>query len=78
MQIFFATDSARDRDLSCLKKFANLQTLYLDGTQITDAGLLHLKDLTKLKTLWLSGTHATDHGIAELRRALPNLTIYGP
>ena len=33
-----------------------LTSLYLIGTQITDAGLTHLKGMTKLTSLYLNGT----------------------
>ena len=54
---------------------ADLQTLYLKGSQITDAGLVNLKGLNNLKDLDLSGTNVTDAGIAELQKALPNCEI---
>lgn len=39
---------------------------WLDGTQVTDAGLVHLKGLTNLEYLYLRKTQVTDAGIAEL------------
>ncbi len=39
----------------------------LDGTQVTDAGLVHLKGLTKLVRLDLQDTQVTDAGLVHLR-----------
>jgi len=39
---------------------------WLDGTQVTDAGLVHLKGLTNLEYLYLRKTQVTDAGIAKL------------
>ena len=52
-----------------------MQKLYLNGTQITDAGMVRLKGLTKLDELNLEETQVTDTGIAELQQALPNCDI---
>ncbi len=57
------------------KNLANLKTLYLTGTQITDTGLVHLKGLTGLKTLHLRRAQITDAGFAELQKALPNCQV---
>ena len=53
----------------------NLSSLYLWGTQVTDAGLVHLKGLTNLICLELAEARGTDAGVAELQRALPNCKI---
>jgi len=47
-------------------------TLYLSGTQITDAGLVHLEKLTNLNALYLNGTQITDAGLVHLEK-LTNL-----
>ena len=52
-----------------------VEEIWLDGTKVTDAGLLHLRLLTNLKSLHLRDAHVTDEGIAELQRALPGLMI---
>jgi len=49
----------------------------LNGTQVTDAGLVHLKGMTTLEELRLYYTRITGAGIAELGRALPNCKIKG-
>jgi hypothetical protein len=54
---------------------AQLDSLRLDGTPITDAGLEHLKQLAQLRTLWLNYTHATLAGVTKLRQALPDCKI---
>jgi hypothetical protein len=52
-----------------------LRTLYLDRTQVTDAGLKELSGLKGLKNLYLSKTRVTKAGVKELRKALPNCEI---
>ena len=47
----------------------------LNGTEVTDAGLVHLKGLTQLQTLGLSFTKVIDEGIKKLQEALPNCKI---
>jgi len=51
-----------------------LQTLWLENTQITDAGLVHLSGLTSLQELDLP-SQITDAGLAKLKEALPNCDI---
>jgi hypothetical protein len=53
----------------------NIEKLFLDGTAVTDGGLIHLKGLTGLQELRLANTNVTDAGVAELHRALPNLSV---
>jgi hypothetical protein len=52
-----------------------LETIVLDETLITDAGLAHLSGLTKLRSLSLGGTKVTDAGVRDLRVALPWVQI---
>ena len=54
---------------------AEIIEVFLRGTQITDAGLVHLKGLTKLQTLGLIGTMVTETGVADLKKVLPNCKI---
>jgi len=61
--------------LEYLKDLPKIQTLSLDGTDITDAGLEHLEGLTLLQTLSLIGTKVTDAGVKRLQKALPNCHI---
>ena len=44
----------------------NLESLYLSGSPVTDAGLAHLKGLTRLNDLLLADTRVTDKGMASL------------
>jgi len=53
----------------------SLQTLFLNGTKVTDAGLVHLHRLAELKTLNLQQTPVTAQGIAALHKALPGCRI---
>jgi hypothetical protein len=52
-----------------------LQSLDLQETNVTDAGLKHLRGLTQLDSLDLRKTKVTDAGVANLQRALPNCKI---
>jgi hypothetical protein len=46
--------------------------LELDGTEISDVGLIHLKNAKRLRHLYLSRTRITDAGLAHLH-GLPDL-----
>jgi hypothetical protein len=46
--------------------FPSLIGVYLDGTQVTDAGLVHLKWLTGLRSLNLGGTQVSDAGLVHI------------
>ena len=67
-----------DVSLKEVAKLQNLAGLWLSSTQITDAGLKDVAKLQKLKILALAATKVTKEGAAELKKALPNCTIYGP
>jgi hypothetical protein len=58
-----------------LKGLTKLETLDLNGTKITDAGLVHLKGMTKLWSLILTDTQVTYAGVADLKKASPNFYI---
>ena len=51
------------------------EKLNLNGTDITDVGLVHLKRLTRLKRLFIADTHVTDEGVRRLQEALPKCQI---
>jgi hypothetical protein len=51
------------------------ERLWLGGTNVTDAGLVHLAKLTRLRWLSLVATPVTDQGVKRLRQALPNCEI---
>ncbi|MBI83284.1 MAG: hypothetical protein CMJ81_08825 [Planctomycetaceae bacterium] len=50
--------------------------LRLDGTRITDAGLVHLRGLTNLQWLGLRYTKVTPAGIARLKKELPHCQVH--
>ena len=50
-------------------------SVFLFGTQATNADLAHLSGLMALELLFLSGTQVTGGGVAELQKALPNCRI---
>jgi len=52
-----------------------LSYIYLDHTQVGDAGLEHLKTLTSLERITLGETKVTEAGVARLKQALPRLQI---
>jgi len=62
----------RDRDLSYLRGFKDLENLDLNNTQITNAGLIHLKELPKLRVLRLRKTVVDHEGLVQLKE-LSNL-----
>ena len=49
------------------KEFQNQETLDLNSTKVTDAGLEHLKGLTNLKHLGLNHTQIGDTGLGHLK-----------
>ncbi len=53
----------------------NLEWLYLDNTQVSDAGLMQLKGLPNLKYLWLRKIKVTVAGVSQLQTALPDCKI---
>jgi Leucine Rich repeat len=53
-----------------LKRMTGLEYLDLDGTRITDAGLVYLKRASKLKHLRLMGTRVSNAGVKDLGKAL--------
>jgi hypothetical protein len=56
-----------DATLKMIKNHKDMEGLVLDGTLITDDGLVHLKGMTKLKILSLNGTKITDKGLDHLK-----------
>ena len=70
-----ACTAVGDDDLSLVKDFDRLKRLWLQRTQVTDAGLPHLERLTSLRELDLRDSRVTDEGVKKLQRALPNCEI---
>jgi hypothetical protein len=54
-----------------------LRMLDIEGTQISDAGLVHLQRMKQLHSVNLSKTKATAAGINALRAAMPRLETCG-
>lgn len=67
---------ADDETLGGLKVFPNIIVLKIDSCPISNAGLEHIKRMTQLKRLGLYGTKLPHKDVEELRKALPNCTIY--
>ena len=63
-------------DLEHLTRLVDLETLYLDETQITDVGLKHLTNLKRLESLHVGVTNVTDEGVKEFQQALPKCRIH--
>lgn len=61
-----ATTDIDLRNLVALRGLANLQTLNLSGTSVTDDGIAHLTRLGKLRTLYLNGTRISDGCVPSL------------
>lgn len=55
-----------DGDLKTIAKFANLEVLNLNNTEITGAGLKQLSALTKLRSLSVSGTPVSKDDLVDL------------
>lgn len=64
-----------DTDLAFLNRLP-VCYLHLDGTSITDAGLVHLRDLTRLSWIKLDDTRVTDAGLAHLEGLTRLDTLY--
>jgi hypothetical protein len=61
--------------LDLILPFADLKTVSLVGTSLTDAGLAKLARCKQLRTLDVRGTRVTSAGVAALRKALPELNV---
>ncbi len=65
-----------DAGLVHLAGLTKISVLNLDDTQVSDAGLLHLRGLRNLEWLGVSRTKVSEDGMNELKRALPNVSIF--
>jgi hypothetical protein len=65
-----------DNTLALLREQPYLTHLGIDGTSITDKGLLHLHSARNLQELWLRNTDVTQQGIQLLQTSLPNCRIH--
>ncbi|AGA27079.1 hypothetical protein Sinac_2786 [Singulisphaera acidiphila DSM 18658] len=59
-------NKANDETLAQVSRLGHLESLELNGTAITDAGLGHIKTLTKLRHLGLGQTLTSDAGLPYL------------
>jgi beta-lactamase regulating signal transducer with metallopeptidase domain/Leucine-rich repeat (LRR) protein len=55
-----------DAGLAHVAGMTQMETLWLDGAQVSDAGLVHLKGMMSIKTLCLYGTQVTEQGLGHL------------
>jgi hypothetical protein len=68
-----------DDEAQWLADLPDLKRLWLHGTRVTDAGMVHLRDLCELEDLVLYDTRVTDEGFRHLRdlRKLTHLNMHG-
>jgi putative membrane-bound dehydrogenase-like protein len=64
-----------DRALDEVAALANLRTLNLQETKVTDTGLRKLATLKNLRHLVITGTKVTEAGVNELKRTNPELKV---
>lgn len=64
-----------DEGVSQLRACANLRTLFLDHTVVTDASLDELEQIPALQVLWIRGTAVTAERVGRLREARPDLYV---
>jgi formylglycine-generating enzyme required for sulfatase activity len=75
VNVSFNSSDVDDAGLACLSGLNQLESLYLPGTSVTDAGIeQHIKGLTGLRNLYLPGTNVTDAGMQHLAE-LPRLVV---
>jgi len=67
-----------DAGIACLNQLRNLEDVYLDGTAVSDSGLLDLAGLPKLKIIDVANTHVTPEGVRKFRALRPDVSITGP
>src|SRR5205807_961062 len=64
-----------DAGLGHLNRLDHLESLDLEGTDVTSQGIAKLSELSHLTNLCVRGTNVSDAAIAELKRALPRLKV---
>jgi hypothetical protein len=57
---------ADDQTLESVGRLSHLESLWLNGTAVTDAGMVHLKGMSRLSDLTLGAVGVTDAGLAQL------------
>ncbi|HEY9732682.1 MAG TPA: hypothetical protein V6C89_12260 [Drouetiella sp.] len=55
-----------DSEVRLLRRFSNLKTLWLTGTEITDGGVREFKELPQIENIVLKSTAVSDQGIANM------------
>jgi hypothetical protein len=65
-----------DQDLSDVEDLASYETLDLEGTQLSNAGLEQLHKMKQLRNLVVRGTNVTVAGVQRLQQALPRACIW--
>lgn len=65
---------ADDETLAHVGRLGRLESLWLDSTTVTDAGLAQLRGLTGLRHLFISRTSMSDAGLVHLK-GMPRLVI---
>lgn len=64
-----------DQALALLAHVANVQTLYVDPVDLTDAGLEHIAQIATLEDLSLHNCEITDAGVARLSKLTGLITL---
>jgi hypothetical protein len=65
-----------DADAALLTSLSEVKWLSLQGTRVTDEGLLSVHHLKKLERLDLEGSRVTPDGVRQIKAVLPNLDVY--
>jgi len=65
-----------DQDLGDIEDLAKYETLDLEGTQLSNAGLEQLQKMKQLRNLVVRRTNVTVAGVQRLQQALPKVSIW--
>ena len=68
--------SFADDDLAALENLSDIRALDLEGTQVSNAGLVHLSELRQLEYLVLRRTQIDHAGLQRLQNSLRNTWIW--
>lgn len=69
-------ESFGDQELASIRNLNEYRVLDLEGTNVTDEGLLYLYNLTGIDYLILNDTRVTEDGVFELQRSIPRTWIW--
>jgi internalin A len=67
-----------DAGMTTIKGLPKLEELTISKTAVTDAGLRELKAMKSLKRVFVTKSKITKGGVDDLRKALPEILVYGP